>query len=135
MQFIDHRISPGNRRRPIALPVEAPVDDPRPERGGERQLARIGIDQRDSRVEAVSPLWVVGSMHVERVLRTRTGTPRRQESMPYVAGSRGQVVARRIRAAHGVEKRQFDTRCVARKDRKINAALVPRGAQGLWQSL
>ena len=32
-----------------------------------------------------------------------TGMPRRQESMPYIAGSRGQVVAHRFRAAHGVE--------------------------------
>ena len=103
VQFIDHRVSPGNCRQPIALPIEMPLDDPRPQRGGERQLARIGIDQRDGRIEAVSLLRVVRSMYMERVLHTRTGFPCRQESMPYVAGSRGQLVARRFRAADGVE--------------------------------
>jgi hypothetical protein len=53
----------------------------------------------------VSSLRVVRSMYVERILHAWTGLPCRQESMPYVAGSRGQLVAYRFRAARSVEER------------------------------
>src|SRR6185437_14386274 len=131
VQLIDQRIAPGVGGRPVAAPIEAAVDHARARRTLAGELARIRIDQCHRGVEAVAVLGLVRTVHMEPIVGARPGASRRQQAVPHIAGACRQIAAQGRGAALRIEQAQLYARGVARKQREIDAVLVPLGTQGM----
>src|SRR5271170_786125 len=72
---------------------------------------------------------LIGSMHVECIVRSRTRAARRDQSVPNISAARRQVATQKFSIRIGVEQADLDPRRMTGIKRKIDAALALRGAQ------
>ena len=87
-------------------------------------FARVGIEQQAPGIEALAALWCVGAMHPVRVAQSRSRTG--EIAVPDLIGR----FAQRQRAhPRALEDAQFDRFGVRRKEREVDAASVPTGAE------
>ncbi len=152
--LVDHRLVPGRRERPIALPVEALVDDDalgdgrgvvrlvrlqvvavdgvRQDAGcaeRDRPLDRLGVrvDQELRRVEAVAVAGVVRPVDAVAVALARSDA--RHVAVPVEGRALGQLDP--CLDVPLVEQAELDPLRVLREDREVRAAAVPRRSE--WE--
>ena len=156
VQFIDQRIAPRRRRRPVVAPVEVVLDDLRlGHQDGvvapvERQIgvfcadlvaevgvvpaqaicraSRVGVEQQLVRVEAVTLFRPVRTVHAVAV--EQTGAFARQIAVPDEIGLLRHGDALDFAPPVCVEQAQLNFRRVFREEREIHALSVPRRTQG-----
>ncbi len=129
VQFVNKGIAPRNRRRPVAIPMKRRVNDAAAQGQPARKRARVRIDQRHARIEALAAVRIIGPMDAKRIVRARSAVPRGNQAVPNVPRAAGQIVACDFRAAVGVEKADFDPSRVAREHGDVDALLGPGRAE------
>jgi hypothetical protein len=96
-----------------------------------RERLRAGIDQQLGRIESMSARRVVRAVYTIAIAQPGTAEPRRQETVPHVAGPRRQAEAGSLDVARGIEQAQLYAGGMRRINGEISAASAPVGAERL----